>query len=225
MPILPVPSVANASPSARAKGSGHDLLTPTLISPRAYQRMIRLAVAALLGALLLGVLPTLAHQYQPLSLTRQVPVPVAPAPVSPTTQTLPPGLGPVLNATLAADRGQGYVARSPLHRVRSGRTTPPSGSRPPSARTASASPRRMARRSRCARQRSPPPMAASPLATAATNQRRFARRIPARRADRMVRQRPARPEQRFTLYAARPPVAEQFRRMSLAVTGDMPTQD
>ena len=86
-------------------------LTPTLVSPRAYQRMIRLAVAALLGALLLGVLPPLAHQYQPLSLTRQAPVPVAPAPMDPTTQIMPPGLGPVLNATLAADSARGLRHR------------------------------------------------------------------------------------------------------------------
>ncbi|MGI8857121.1 MAG: hypothetical protein ACR2JW_15345 [Thermomicrobiales bacterium] len=81
-------------------------LTPALVLPRVYRQMIYLAVAALLSTLLLTALPPLARQYQP---AQHAPTP-APAQQAPATTTLPPGLGPVLNATLAADSGQDYAA-------------------------------------------------------------------------------------------------------------------
>lgn len=89
-------------------------LTPIPI--RSYQRLLWLTVGGLLLALLLSALPPIVQREQLLALARPVPAAVAPAaparssPAIPTTQQIPAGLAPVLNATLAADDGQSYTA-------------------------------------------------------------------------------------------------------------------
>ncbi len=84
---------------------------------RTYQRLLWLALGAVLLPLLLAVLPPLVQREQaaltvPERTTVQdrPAIPAAPAPVAPPNQTLPSGLGPILNATLAADSGGNYAA-------------------------------------------------------------------------------------------------------------------
>ncbi len=84
---------------------------------RTYQRLLWLALGVMLLPLLLVVLPPLVQREQ-VALTVQDRTtaqdrPAAPAPVAPLNQTLPPGLSPILNATLAADSGGDY-ATAPL---------------------------------------------------------------------------------------------------------------
>jgi len=76
----------------------------TFAPARAYQRLLWLALGAVLLPLLLVALPPLVQREQ-TALT------VQDTPVAPTTtaQQIPPGLGPVLNATLAADSGEDYA--------------------------------------------------------------------------------------------------------------------
>jgi len=77
---------------------------------RTYQRLLWLALGVVLLPLLLVVLPPLVQREQVAPTAREQPVaPVAPAPVAPPNQTLPPGLGPVLNATLAANSAEDYA--------------------------------------------------------------------------------------------------------------------
>ncbi len=78
-------------------------------SARLYQRLAWLTVAGLLFALLAAALPPLRVAYQSSAPARDVTAPNAPAPVAPTTQPLPPGLAPILNATLAADSAADYA--------------------------------------------------------------------------------------------------------------------
>jgi len=60
--------------------------------------------------LLLLALPPLAQREWATLITQDQPAPISPAPAAPVPQTLPPGLGPILNATLAADSGGNYAA-------------------------------------------------------------------------------------------------------------------
>ncbi len=86
------------------------------VPARIYRHLLWLALGAVLLPLLLAVLPPLVQREQaaltvPERTTVQdrPAIPAAPAPVAPTSQTLPSGLGPILNATLAADSGGDYA--------------------------------------------------------------------------------------------------------------------
>ncbi|MHB8648339.1 MAG: hypothetical protein ACYDAR_21365, partial [Thermomicrobiales bacterium] len=75
-----------------------------------YRRLVWLTVVGLLAAMVVAVLPPMARPFQTSAPARDVPAPAAPAQVVPATQQLPPGLGPVLTATLAADHSMEYAA-------------------------------------------------------------------------------------------------------------------
>ncbi|MCA1725154.1 MAG: hypothetical protein LC748_13070, partial [Thermomicrobia bacterium] len=80
-------------------------LAMTFAPARTYQRLLWLAMVTMLLPLLLAALPPLVHREQAAPNAPDRPV----EPVAPTTQKIPPGLGPILNATLAADSAEDYA--------------------------------------------------------------------------------------------------------------------
>ncbi len=77
---------------------------------RIYRHLLWLALGAVLLPLLLVALPPLVQREQATPITPDQAAHLSPAPAAPVPQALPPGLGPILNATLAADSGGNYAA-------------------------------------------------------------------------------------------------------------------
>ncbi len=77
---------------------------------RLYRHLLWLTIAGLLIPLFLVVLPPLVQRDRAVPTAQDAPTADTPVVPAPTTQQLPPGLGPILNATLAADSGGNYAA-------------------------------------------------------------------------------------------------------------------
>nr|MDQ6906672.1 FG-GAP repeat protein [Chloroflexota bacterium] len=76
---------------------------------RFYRQLLWLTVTSLLIPLFLVVLPPLVQRDRAVPTAQDAPTTDAPVAPAPTTQQLPPGLGPILSATLAADSAQDYA--------------------------------------------------------------------------------------------------------------------